>query len=42
MGSGMLLGSGAATGGVTLGATAGANVAREFWPKKKRKAQAHR
>jgi hypothetical protein len=42
MGSGMLLGSGAATGGITLGASAGANVAREFWPRKKKKARARR
>jgi hypothetical protein len=42
MGSGMLLGSGAASGGITLGAAAGVNVAREFWPKKKRKVQARR
>ena len=40
MGSGMLVGSGAASGGITLGASAGANVAREFWPRKKRKARA--
>src|SRR5204863_7708930 len=26
---------GVATGGISLGATAGANVAREFWPRKK-------
>jgi hypothetical protein len=32
------LGAGAASGGITLGAAAGANVAREFWPRKKRRA----
>jgi hypothetical protein len=42
MGSGMLIGSGVASGGVTLGASAGANVAREFWPRKKRKMQDRR
>ena len=30
------VGAGVATGGITLGAAAGANVAREFWPRKKR------
>src|SRR5262245_38448891 len=29
------LGGGLATGGMSLGAAAGANVAREFWPRKK-------
>jgi hypothetical protein len=51
MGSGLIsqawmpaasVGSGVATGGITLGASAGANVAREFWPRKKRAAKARR
>ena len=33
---------GAATGGIMLGADAGANVAREFWPQKKRKTTTRR
>ena len=36
MGSAAVLGA-PATGGLTLGAAAGTNVAREFWPKKKRR-----
>ena len=36
------VGGGLATGGITLGASAGANVAREFWPRKKRAARARR
>jgi hypothetical protein len=31
------LGAGLATGGIGLGADVGANMAREFWPKKKRR-----
>ena len=34
------VGGGLASGGVTLGASAGANVAREFWPRKQRGKQA--
>lgn len=33
---------GLATGGMSLGATAGANVAREFWPRKKHATRARR
>lgn len=36
------IGSGLATGGIGLGADVGANVAREFWPRKKAKARTHR
>jgi hypothetical protein len=34
--------SGASTAGIGLGADAGANVAREFWPRHRRKGPAHR
>jgi hypothetical protein len=36
------VGGGLATGGITLGASAGANVAREFWPRKKQTTRAQR
>ena len=36
------VGGGLASGGITLGASAGANVAREFWPRKKRTVRARR
>jgi hypothetical protein len=32
--AGFSVAGGAATGGITMGAAAGANVAREFWPRK--------
>lgn len=36
------LGAGLATGGIGLGADVGANMAREFWPRKHKKAAARR
>jgi hypothetical protein len=51
MGAGMLsrawmpaatVGGGVASGGIGLGADVGANVAREFWPQKKKKERASR
>jgi hypothetical protein len=36
------LGAGLASGGIGLGADVGVNVAREFWPQKKKRRVAHR